>query len=70
MMKRLKELEAENGKLKKMYAEERLKSELRKEALKNGVTTVPTGCLQDLYAVVSVESCDYEPDPVCQNEWP
>ncbi len=33
MMKRLKELEAENEKLKKMYAEERLKSELRKEAL-------------------------------------
>lgn len=33
MMKRLKELEAENKRLKKMYAEERLKSELRKEAL-------------------------------------
>ena len=33
MMKRLKELEEENRRLKKMYAEERLKSELRKEAL-------------------------------------
>ncbi len=33
MMKRLKELEAENKRLKKMYAEERLKAELRQEAL-------------------------------------
>lgn len=33
MMKRLKELEAENDQLKKMYAEERIKSELRQEAL-------------------------------------
>jgi len=33
MMKRLKELEAENTRLKKMYAEERLKAELRQEAL-------------------------------------
>ncbi len=33
MMSRLKELEDENRRLKKMYAEERLKSELRKEAL-------------------------------------
>jgi putative transposase len=33
MMKRLKELEDENRRLKKMYAEERLKSELRKDAL-------------------------------------
>jgi putative transposase len=33
LMKRMKELEAENRRLKKMYAEERLKSELRKEAL-------------------------------------
>ena len=33
MMKRLKELEAENTRLKKMYAEERLMSEIRKEAL-------------------------------------
>ena len=33
MMKRLKELEEENRRLKKMYAEERLMSEIRKEAL-------------------------------------
>jgi putative transposase len=33
MMKRLKELEDENRRLKKMYAEERLKSDLRQEAL-------------------------------------
>ncbi|NRP96275.1 Transposase [Marinobacterium sp. xm-g-59] len=33
LMKRLKELEAENARLKKMYAEERLKAEIRQEAL-------------------------------------
>lgn len=33
LMARLKELEDENRRMKKMYAEERLKSELRKEAL-------------------------------------
>ncbi len=33
LMKRLKELEDENRRLKKMYAEERLKAELRQEAL-------------------------------------
>ena len=33
MMKRLKELETENARLKKMYAEERLKAEIRQEAL-------------------------------------
>ena len=33
LMRRLKELEAENAHLKKMYAEERIKSELRQEAL-------------------------------------
>lgn len=33
MMKRLKELEAENNRLKKMYAEECLKSQIRKDAL-------------------------------------
>ena len=32
LMKRLKELEAENARLKKMYAEERIKAELRQEA--------------------------------------
>jgi putative transposase len=33
MMKRMKELEAENARLKKMYAEEKLKAEIRQEAL-------------------------------------
>ena len=33
LMKRLKELEDENRRLKKMYAEERLIAELRQEAL-------------------------------------
>lgn len=33
MMKRMKELEEENRRLKKMYAEERIVSEIRKEAL-------------------------------------
>ena len=33
LMSRLKELEEENRRLKKMYAEERLVSEIRKEAL-------------------------------------
>ena len=33
MMSRLKELEAENARLKKMYADERLKSEILKEAI-------------------------------------
>ncbi len=33
LMARLKELEAENRQLKKMYAEERLKAEVRKDAL-------------------------------------
>lgn len=33
MMSRLKELEDENRRLKKMYAEERLKSELLQEAM-------------------------------------
>jgi len=33
LMRRLKELEAENKRLKKMYAEERLKAEIVQEAL-------------------------------------
>ena len=33
MLKRMKELEVENRRLKKMYAEERLKAEIRQEAL-------------------------------------
>lgn len=34
LMKRMKELEDENKRLKKMYAEEKLKSDIREEALK------------------------------------
>jgi putative transposase len=33
MIKRMKDLEDDNRRLKKIYAEERLKAELRKEAL-------------------------------------
>jgi putative transposase len=33
LMKRMKELEAENARLKKVYAEERIKAEIWKEAL-------------------------------------
>lgn len=33
MMARMKELEAENARLKKMYAEERLKADILQEAL-------------------------------------
>ena len=33
MMKRLKELEDENRRLKKMYAEEKLKAEIAQEAI-------------------------------------
>ena len=33
LITRLKELEAENAKLKKMYAEERLKAEIIQEAM-------------------------------------
>lgn len=33
MVKRLKELEAENARLKKMYAEERVKAEIVQDAL-------------------------------------
>ena len=33
MMRRMKELEAENTRLKKMYAKERLKAEILKEAI-------------------------------------
>lgn len=33
MMKRMKELEAENARLKKMYAEEKLKAEIAREAI-------------------------------------
>ena len=37
MMRRLKELEEENRRLKKMYAEERLKAEIVQEALEKKV---------------------------------
>jgi putative transposase len=33
MLKRMKELEEENSRLKRMYADERLKAELRKETI-------------------------------------
>ena len=33
LMSRMKELEAENARLKKMYAEERLKADVLKEAI-------------------------------------
>jgi len=33
LMKKMKELEAENARLKRMYAEEKLKAEIRQEAL-------------------------------------
>lgn len=43
MMARLKELETENARLKKMYAEERLKAEILKEAIeKSGKAVAPT----------------------------
>lgn len=41
MMARLKELEAENAKLKKMYAEERLKAEIVTEAMQKNVWSTP-----------------------------
>ncbi len=37
-MTRLKELEAENSRLKKMYAEERLKSDIIKDVLEKKLT--------------------------------
>ena len=40
MIARLKELEEENRQLKKMYAEERLKSELRKKAFEKKWSTL------------------------------
>jgi putative transposase len=39
MMKGLKELEAENARLKKMYAEERIIAEIRKEALEGKLSS-------------------------------
>ena len=40
-MKRLKELEEENARLKKMYAEEKLKAEIVSEALEKYVWSAP-----------------------------
>ena len=37
LIKRPKELEAENSRLKKMYTEERLKADLRQEAVEGKV---------------------------------
>jgi len=41
LMARLKELKEENRRLNKVYAEERLKSETRKEALEGNVWSAP-----------------------------
>jgi putative transposase len=43
LMKRLKELEEENARLKKMYAEERLIAEIRKDALEGKYRGHPNG---------------------------
>ncbi|SUA56912.1 Uncharacterised protein [Oligella urethralis] len=40
MIARLKELEAENKRLKKMYAEERLKAEIIKEAMEKSGSAI------------------------------
>ena len=42
LMKRMKELEDENRRLKKMYAEERLISEVRQEALERERVVMPS----------------------------
>lgn len=42
LMKRMKELEAENRRLKKMYAEERLKAEIIQEAMEKSGEAVST----------------------------
>ncbi len=44
LMKRLKELEAENARLKKMYAEERLKAELAREVIEKSCNASPAPC--------------------------
>ena len=44
MLARLKELESENARLKKMYADERLKADILKEAIeKSGEAIAPAG---------------------------
>jgi putative transposase len=47
LMARMKELEDENRRLKKMYAEEKLKAEIVKEALEKSGSAVPTARLGD-----------------------
>ena len=42
MMKRMKELELENARLKKMYAEEKLKAEMVSEALEKTGKAIST----------------------------
>lgn len=42
MMKRMKELEDENRRLKKMYAEEKLKCEIAKEAIEESGKAIST----------------------------
>ena len=42
MMKEVKELRAENARLKKMYAEERLKAEIRQEAFEGKLKAIST----------------------------
>jgi len=42
LMKRMKELEDENRRLKKMYAEERLKLEIAKEAIEKSGSAIST----------------------------
>ena len=44
MMSRLKELEEENRRLKKMYAEERIKAEIRKEAIEPDISGTGHRC--------------------------
>ncbi len=44
MLKRMKELEEENSRLKRMYADERLKAELRKEIIEKKLSSrLPAG---------------------------
>ncbi len=40
LMKEVKDLRAENARLKKMYAEERIKAELRQEALEGSCSAI------------------------------
>ena len=44
MMARMKELEAENARLKKMYIEEKLKAEILNEASQKSGETISQAC--------------------------